>query len=137
MDINKFNSIITKLADFYKNSEYDYAKLDLRKKEDCDMLIDTIDDILSNNSNFLSDDIIDFFNTMKYYAQKIYNDAHKNDNIPSKPSDEVDDAHKQKFNNLVTDYINEKIIPAKTLNDKQISALSNALFEFACWIYLK
>lgn len=132
----KFDDVISKLVSFYKKENPNVTALDLTKKEDYDTFIDIVDEVLHKfkNSIFMTDETLEFFNSLKFYAKEIYDKA----NITyKKPSDMVDSQHKEKFMKLVNEYVDEKIKPAAILSDKQINSVTKCLFEFACWIYLR
>ena len=112
-------------------------KLDFTKKEDVDKLHDTIDELKSYDlfSTFFGDEYAKFLDSLQDYADKTYEESHK-DVEPEKPSSKLkNDVMKEKLQKLTSEYVDEVIKPNAKLTDEQIKSVLEGLFEFACWIY--
>ena len=114
-------------------------KLDFTKKEDVDKLNDTIDELKSYDlfSTFFGDEYTKFLDSLQDYADKTYEESHKDDvKEPEKPSSKLkNDVMKEKLQKLTSEYVDEVIKPNAKLTDEQIKSVLEGLFEFACWIY--
>ena len=114
-------------------------KLDFTKKEDVDKLHDTIDELKSYDlfSTFFGDEYAKFLDSLQDYADKTYEESHKDDvKEPEKPSSKLkNDVMKEKLQKLASDYVDQVIRPNAKLTDEQIKSVLEVLFEFACWIY--
>ena len=114
-------------------------KLDFTKKEDVEKLPDTIDELKSYDlfSTFFGDEYTKFLDSLQDYADKTYEESHKDDvKEPEKPSSKLkNDVMKEKLQKLTSEYVDEVIKPNAKLTDEQIKSVLEGLFEFACWIY--
>ena len=110
-------------------------KLDFTKKEDVDKLHDTIDELKSYDlfSTFFGDEYTKFLDSLQDYADKTYEESHKDDVKES--SKLKNDVMKEKLQKLTSEYVDEVIKPNAKLTDEQIKSVLEGLFEFACWIY--
>ena len=127
------------LAEELMNQNTD--KLDFTKKEDVDKLHDTIDELKSYDlfNTFFGDEYAKFLDLVQDYADKTYEESHKDDvKEPEKPSSKLkNDVMKEKLQKLTSEYVDEVIKPNAKLTDEQIKSVLEGLFEFACWIYNK
>lgn len=114
-------------------------KLDFTKKEDVEKLHDTVDELKSYDlfSTFFGDEYAKFLDSLQDYADKTYEESHKDDvKEPEKPSSKLkNDVMKEKLQKLTSEYVDEVIKPNAKLTDEQIKSVLEGLFEFACWIY--
>ena len=114
-------------------------KLDFTKKEDVEKLHDTVDELKSYDlfSTFFGDEYAKFLDLLQDYADKTYEESHKDDvKEPEKPSSKLkNDVMKEKLQKLTSEYVDEVIKPNAKLTDEQIKSVLEGLFEFACWIY--
>ena len=114
-------------------------KLDFTKKEDVEKLHDTVDELKSYDlfSTFFGDEYTKFLDSLQDYADKTYEESHKDDaKEPEKPSSKLkNDVMKEKLQKLTSEYVDEVIKPNAKLTDEQIKSVLEGLFEFACWIY--
>lgn len=114
-------------------------KLDFTKKEDVEKLHNTIDELKSYDlfSTFFGDEYTNFLDSLQDYADKTYEESHKDDvKEPEKPSSKLkNDVMKEKLQKLTSEYVDEVIKPNAKLTDEQIKSVLEGLFEFACWIY--
>ena len=130
-------SFLEDLAEDLINQNTD--KLDFTKKEDVEKLHDTIDELKSYDlfSTFFGDEYTKFLDSLQDYADKTYEESHKDDvKEPEKPSSKLkNDVMKEKLQKLTSEYVDEVIKPNAKLTDEQIKSVLEGLFEFACWIY--
>ena len=114
-------------------------KLDFTKKEDVEKLHYTVDELKSYDvfSTFFGDEYAKFLDSLQDYADKTYEESHKDDvKEPEKPSSKLkNDVMKEKLQKLTSEYVDEVIKPNAKLTDEQIKSVLEGLFEFACWIY--
>ena len=114
-------------------------KLDFTKKEDVEKLHNTVDELKSYDlfSTFFGDEYTKFLDSLQDYADKTYEESHKDDlKEPEKPSSKLkNDMMKEKLQKLTSEYVDEVIKPNAKLTDEQIKSVLEGLFEFACWIY--
>ena len=114
-------------------------KLDFTKKEDVEKLHNTVDELKSYDlfSTFFGDEYTKFLDSLQDYADKTYEESHKDDaKEPEKPSSKLkNDVMKEKLQKLTSEYVDEVIKPNAKLTDEQIKSVLEGLFEFACWIY--
>ena len=114
-------------------------KLDFTKKEDVEKLHDTVDELKSYDlySTFFGDEYAKFLDLLQDYADKTYEESHKDDvKEPEKPSSKLkNDVMKEKLQKLTSEYVDEVIKPNAKLTDEQLKSVLEGLFEFACWIY--
>ena len=100
---------------------------------------DTIDELKSYDlfSTFFGDEYTKFLDSLQDYADKTYEESHKDDvKEPEKPSSKLkNDVMKEKLQKLTSEYVDEVIKPNAKLTDEQIKSVLEGLFEFACWIY--
>lgn len=125
------------LAEELMNQNTD--KLDFTKKEDVEKLHNTVDELKSYDlfSTFFGDEYTNFLDSLQDYADKTYEESHKDDvKEPEKPSSKLkNDVMKEKLQKLTSEYVDEVIKPNAKLTDEQIKSVLEGLFEFACWIY--
>jgi hypothetical protein len=131
------------------NLEASATKYDFTKKEDIEKLkekVKTLKEIDNPVFNFIKTMTgINFDETLDEVvceAEKIYQDAHKDETKPvkeiAKPSNDMSDKMKGPIATLTTEYLNEVIIPNyKNITMEQATSIYNSLYEFACWIYKK
>jgi len=127
----------------------DTEKLDFTKKEDVDKLDDAISNLKSSNVlPWLFGDN-SFLDNLKAEAHKIYDEAEaerlkkeaeaerlKKEAKAEKPSSRLSTDMKKSIASLVVEYMNTMIIPNyKDMTEEQAKSVSDALYEFACWIY--
>ena len=114
-------------------------KLDFTKKEDVEKLHNTVDELKSYDlfNTFFCDEYTKFLDSLQDYADKTYEESHKDDaKEPEKPSSKLkNDVMKEKLQKLTSEYVDEVIKPNAKLTDEQIKSVLEGLFEFACWIY--
>ena len=100
---------------------------------------DTVDELKSYDlfSTFFGDEYTKFLDSLQDYADKTYEESHKDDvKEPEKPSSKLkNDVMKEKLQKLTSEYVDEVIKPNAKLTDEQIKSVLEGLFEFACWIY--
>ena len=135
--MKNYFSFLEDLAEDLINQNTD--KLDFTKKEDVEKLQDTIDELKSYDlfSTFFGDEYTKFLDSLQDYADKTYEESHKDDvKEPEKPSSKLkNDVMKEKLQKLTSEYVDEVIKPNAKLTDEQIKSVLEGLFEFACWIY--
>ena len=135
--MKNYFSFLEDLAEDLINQNTD--KLDFTKKEDVEKLHDTIDELKSYDlfSTFFGDEYTKFLDSLQDYADKTYEESHKDDiKEPEKPSSKLkNDVMKEKLQKLTSEYVDEVIKPNAKLTDEQIKSVLEGLFEFACWIY--
>ena len=104
-------------------------KLDFTKKEDVEKLHDTIDELKSYDlfSTFFGDEYTKFLDSLQDYADKTYEESHKDDiKEPEKPSSKLkNDVMKEKLQKLTSEYVDEVIKPNAKLTDEQIKYLKD------------
>ena len=135
--MKNYFSFLEDLAEDLINQNTD--KLDFTKKEDVEKLHNTVDELKSYDlfSTFFGDEYTKFLDSLQDYADKTYEESHKDDvKEPEKPSSKLkNDVMKEKLQKLTSEYVDEVIKPNAKLTDEQIKSVLEGLFEFACWIY--
>lgn len=123
------------------------TELDLTKREDVEKLKETVKEFKDSTNPFIRglhsifgttfdetlDEIVEYAENKCAEAEAEVIEAEKSSRPSSKTSEEM----KQKIAKLVQEYMKDKIIPAKQLNEEQLKSVTDGLFEFACWIYNK
>lgn len=143
-NVNDNCNVITDKLDFTKKSDLDKLKESVKKlKDEKNPWVSCFRLIGGNDYDAALDCIIT-------EAQKIYDDAHKNDDTrkvvdksvispdETRPSEKVSEEMKKQITKLTVEYMNDVIIPNyKNIKTEQAVSIHDALFEFACWIYSK
>lgn len=121
------------------------TELDLTKREDVEKLKETVKEIKDSTNSFIRglhsifgttfDDTLD--EIVEYAENKCAEAEAIEAENSSRPSSKTSEEMKQKIAKLVQEYMEDKIIPAKQLNEEQLKSVTDGLFEFACWIYNK
>lgn len=126
----------------YLNDDYSTVvnKLDFTKKEDLDKLTEAVNTFKTSDSamiqlvkSFMGEELDETLDKVLDYAKKTYEEAHKEE--PVRPSEKISDEMQTRLKNIVTDYLNEVILPNTKLTKEQQESVSDGLFEFASWVY--
>lgn len=134
-------NVITDKFDFTKKADLD------KLKESVEKLRDTSDPIVGMIKIIAGDEYEKTLDNIVSDAQKIYDNSQKTRKevdkstmckCEARPSDKVAEEMKSQICKLVSEYMNNIIIPNyKNITSEQAESIHNALFEFACWIYSK
>ena len=119
------------------NNEPKYEQLDFTKEEDLEKLKNSVEKIknVSFFSEFIDTDLLD---NLVDKAQAIYDNAHKKQEVPTRPSLKVSDKIASNVRKLADEYVDTLIKPyMKSMTDKQEQEIKDSLTEFACWMYSK
>lgn len=117
-------------------------KMDFTKKEDLDKLRKAVNDLKNDNNPFVTlvKDLAgpvytETLDTILANAENEYKNAQKS---VLRPSAKLNDKSKEQISKITKEYIDTIIVPNfNNINKEQVESITDALFEFACWIYTR
>lgn len=117
-------------------------KMDFTKKEDLEKLRKAVNDLKNDNNPFVTlvkniagpvyNETLD---TILANAENEYKNAQK---TVLRPSAKLNDKSKEQIAKITKEYIDTIVVPNfNNINKEQVESITDALFEFACWIYTR